>query len=69
MARGFAYAYKRGQRPADKPAGNYKTLTPEQHAIGRDRRIHSVNPIPPHVPLVAAPSEESIPEIVEPPTE
>ena len=27
MARGFAYAYKQGQRPADEPAGNYK-VTP-----------------------------------------
>ncbi|ANS03971.1 hypothetical protein [uncultured Mediterranean phage uvDeep-CGR2-AD7-C12] len=56
MARGFAYAYKQGQRPADEPAGNYKTLKPEGHAVGRDRRIHRVNPTPTHDPLVATPS-------------
>jgi len=56
MARGFAYAYKQGQRPANTPAGNYKTLNPEGHPVGRDRRIHRVNPTPTHEPPVAAPS-------------
>ena len=46
MARGFAYAYKKGQRPANEPAGNHKTLKPEGHAVGPDRRIHRVNPTP-----------------------
>jgi hypothetical protein len=55
MARGFAYAYKQGQRPADEPAGNYKTLNPESHSAGSSKRIHRVNPIPPHKPSVAAP--------------
>ena len=62
MARGFAYAYKKGQRPADEPAGNFKTLNPESHSAGSSRRIHRVNPIPPHTPSVAAPSEETSPE-------
>ena len=61
MARGFAYAYKQGQRPADEPAGNYKTLKPEGHAVGRDRRIHRVNPTPTHGPPVAAPTD-TLPE-------
>ena len=56
MARGFAYAYKQGQRPADEPAGNYKTLKPEGHVVGRDRRIHRVNPTPTHAAPVATPS-------------
>jgi hypothetical protein len=56
MARGFAYAYKQGQRPAGEPAGNYKTLNPEGHVVGHDRRIHRVNPIPPHESSVAAPT-------------
>ncbi|SVE14249.1 uncharacterized protein METZ01_LOCUS467103, partial [marine metagenome] len=55
MARGFAYAYKQGQRPADEPAGNYKTLKPEGHAVGSDRRIHRVNPTPTHAAPVATP--------------
>ena len=62
MARGFAYAYKKGQRPADEPAGNFKTLNPEGHSAGSSRRIHRGNPIPPHVSSVAAPSEETSPE-------
>ncbi len=62
MARGFAYAYKRGQRPADEPAGNYKTLNPEGHVVRRGQRVHRVNPIPPHEPPVAAPSEETTPQ-------
>ena len=62
MARGFAYAYKQGQRPAGEPAGNYKTLKPEGHVVGRDRRIHRVNPTPTHVAPVATPSEETTPE-------
>jgi len=65
MARGFAYAYKKGQRPAGEPAGNHKTLHPEGHVVGQDRRIHRVNPIPPHEPLVAAPSEETVSEPVD----
>ena len=65
MARGFAYAYKKGQRPAAQPAGNYKTLQPEGHAVGRNRRIHRVNPLPPHDPPVTAPSEETVSEPVE----
>jgi len=65
MARGFAYAYKRGQRPADEPAGNHKTLNPEGHVVGRARRIHRVNPTPIHEPSVAAPSEETVSEPVE----
>jgi len=56
MARGFAYAYKQGQRPANKPAGNYKTLKPEGHPVRSDRRIHSVNPTPTHAAPVATPS-------------
>ena len=56
MARGFAYAYKKGQRPADEPAGNFKTLNPESHSAGSSRRIHRVNPIPPHAAPVATPS-------------
>ncbi len=69
MARGFAYAYKQGQRPANEPAGNYKTLKPEHHAVGRDRRIHRVNPTPTHSAPVATPTdtppEESDSEPVE----
>ena len=56
MARGFAYAHKQGQRPADQPAGNYKTLVPEGHAHGRSRSVHRVNPTPTHVAPVATPS-------------
>ena len=65
MARVFAYAYKKGQRPADEPAGNYKTRNPESHAIGRDRRIHRVNPTPTHDAPVVTPSEETVSEPVE----
>ena len=56
MARGFAYAYRQGQRPANEPAGNYKTLTPEGHAHGRSRSVHRVNPTPTHAAPVATPS-------------
>jgi len=56
MARGFAYAYKQGQRPAEEPAGNYKTLKPEGHPVRSDRRIHRVNPTPTHAAPVATPS-------------
>ena len=56
MARGFAYAYKKGQRPADEPAGNFKTLNPEGHSAGSSRRIHRVNPTPTHAAPVATPS-------------
>ncbi len=56
MARGFAYAYKKGQRPANEPAGNHKTLKPEGHAVGPDRRIHRVNPTPTYDVPVATPS-------------
>ncbi len=62
MARGFAYAYKKGQRPADEPAGNYKTLKPEGHAVGPDRRIHRVNPTPPPGGPEGTPTEEITPE-------
>ncbi len=62
MARGFAYAYKKGQRPADEPAGNFKALTPESHSAGSSRRIHRVNPTPTHAAPVATPSEETTPE-------
>jgi len=62
MARGFAYAYKKGQRPANEPAGNFKTLNPEGHSAGSSRRIHRVNPIPQHEPPVAAPSKETTPQ-------
>jgi len=65
MARGFAYAHKRGQRPADEPAGNFKTLNPEHHAVGRDRRIQRVNPTPTHSAPVATPTEEAAPETLE----
>ena len=51
MARGFAYAYKKGQRPADEPAGNFKALNPESHSAGSSRRIHRENtPPPPMLP-------------------
>ena len=63
MARGFAYAYKQGQRPADKPAGNHKPLNPEGHAVGPDRRIHRVNPTPTRDAPVVTPSEEITPEL------
>ena len=63
MARGFAYAYKQGQRPAGEPAGNYKTLKPEGHAVGPDRRIHRVNPTPTHAAPVVTPSEETAPDL------
>ena len=56
MARGFAYAYKQGQRPAEEPAGNYKTLQPEGHPVRSDQRIHRVNPTPIHAAPVATPS-------------
>ena len=56
MARGFAYAYKKGQRPADEPVGNFKALTPESHSAGSSRRIHRVNPTPTHAAPVATPS-------------
>ena len=63
MARGFANSYKQGQRPANEPAGNYKTLNPEGHVIRPDRRIHRVNPTPTHGPPVVTPSEETAPEL------
>ena len=56
MARGFAYAYKKGQRPADEPVGNFKALNPESHSAGSSRRIHRVNPTPTHAAPVATPS-------------
>ena len=65
MARGFADAYRKGQRPAGEPAGNYKTLKPEGHTVGSGRSIHRVNPIPPHVAPVVTPSEETVSEPVE----
>ena len=65
MARGFAYAYRQGQRPANEPAGNYKTLVPEGHAHGRSRSVQRVNPTPTHDAPVATPSEETTLEPVE----
>ena len=65
MARGFAYAYKQGQRPANEPAGNYKALVPEGHAHGRSRSVHRVNPTPTRDAPVATPSEETTLEPVE----
>ena len=56
MARGFAYAYKQGQRPAGEPAGNYKTLNPASPPSGQGSRIQRVNPTPTHEPPGAAPS-------------
>ena len=56
MARGFAYAYKKGQRPADEPVGNFKALNPESNSAGSSRRIHRVNPTPTHAAPVATPS-------------
>ena len=56
MARGFAYAYKKGQRPAGEPAVNYKTLTPESHAVGQGRKIERAKTVIVHDPPVAAPA-------------
>jgi hypothetical protein len=55
MARGQAIAYKAGSRPAGEPSGGFREVTPERHAVMRERNITRVNPTPVAVPVPTQP--------------
>lgn len=46
MARGLAISHSSNARPAGQPAANYREVTPERHAVARDRNIRRINPTP-----------------------
>ena len=50
MGRGFAYAYKAGQRPYGQPAGGFRDSSPRPQTVGSSRNIQRMQPIAPSVP-------------------
>ena len=56
MARGQAIAYKAGSRPSGEPSGGFREVTPERHAVMRDRNIQRVNPTPVAAPAPTTPT-------------
>ncbi len=42
MARGFAYAYKAGQRPYGQPADGFRDASPRPEAVGKSRNVQRV---------------------------
>jgi len=52
MGRGFADAYKTGQRPYGQPTGdNYQESSPRPQSVGQNRNVARVDPIYPEKPV------------------